>query len=121
MTVRRASRILVVAAVVALLACVSAMARDTPNRPRGHVYVKTDIWRGVAERAVPLPIAEESGGGDSGMSRASKIQGPISYGTPGRLDSTPMGSAIPSMGGTDFMTPMERTKVQIQRLIRKLN
>jgi hypothetical protein len=32
----------------------------------------------------------------------------------------PGGSAIPSMGGGDFMSPMERTDQQIKRLIKRL-
>jgi hypothetical protein len=121
MTVTRTSRILVVVAVVASLACISAMARDTPNRPpgQGHAYLKSDIWKGVSGRIVPLPSPGDSGG----LDRTSTVSGPVSIGvsrsSSPSLDAAPRGSAIP-MGSDTFMTPMDRTKVQIQRLIRKL-
>jgi len=124
--VMRSGRIVLVAAALLVLASIPAMAQR-PNPPaarEGQVYNFSDIWKGVESRIAALPTMSEPSPGSTSAA-GPKQAGPIvaqgaSVASAPVLSPKMGGSAIPSMGSGAFLTPRERTGLELKRLIRQL-
>jgi len=116
--VRQLLRILLVAVVIVSAGAV-VWAKDTPTMPNvktGQAYERAMIWKGVESAVVPLPIAI----GPISDSRGLGVKaGPVA--SEPKSMGMARGSAIPAIGGGGaILSPMQRTDLEIKKLIRRL-
>ena len=120
---RRTGRVLAIVAVAMFVAAIPAMAQKPHSPPPvGQVYNIADLWEDVPDRVLPLPNPGPGTGGAAPV--VPKQNGPVLVES--SMSAAPVasprlgGSAIPGMGAGAILTPMERTGLEIKRLIRQL-